>query len=151
MPRPDRVPIIEAIQEIREDRLTISYVTSTRMGHEIQIADDAVSLIFEHLEANRDCAEKGVDLFIHSNGGSGTVPWRIVNLVRQYTKSFAVLVPHRAFSAATLIALGADEIVMHKMGCLGPIDPSVCTSSARMGHFGFQVKRQSEPMLIGLV
>ena len=26
-----------------------------------------------------------------------------------------------------------------------------CTSSARMGHFGFQVKRQSEPMLIGLV
>jgi hypothetical protein len=24
-----------------------------------------------------------------------------------------------------LIALGADEIVMHKMGCLGPIDPSV--------------------------
>ena len=27
----------------------------------------------------------------------------------------------------------------------------VCTSSARMGHFGFQVKRQSEPMLIGLV
>jgi len=28
---------------------------------------------------------------------------------------------------------------------------SGCTSSARMGHFGLQVKRQSEPMLIGLV
>jgi len=26
-----------------------------------------------------------------------------------------------------------------------------CTSSARMGHFGFQVKRQLEPVLIGLV
>ena len=26
-----------------------------------------------------------------------------------------------------------------------------CTSSARMGHYGFQVKRQSEPTLIGLV
>jgi len=26
-----------------------------------------------------------------------------------------------------------------------------CTSSARMGHFGFQAKRQLEPMLIGLV
>jgi len=26
-----------------------------------------------------------------------------------------------------------------------------CTSSARMGHVGFQVKRQSKPMLIGLV
>ena len=30
-----------------------------------------------------------------------------------------------AFSAATLIALGANKIIMHKMGCLGPIDPSV--------------------------
>ena len=27
----------------------------------------------------------------------------------------------------------------------------LCTSSARMGHLGFQVKRQLEPVLIGLV
>ena len=27
----------------------------------------------------------------------------------------------------------------------------VCTSSARMVYFGFQVKRQLEPVLIGLV
>ena len=26
-----------------------------------------------------------------------------------------------------------------------------CTSSAKVGHFGLQVKRQFEPMLIGLV
>ena len=120
-----RVPFIEALQKERGDRLVISYVTSTRAGHEIQIADDAVPLIYEHLEAGRDLAKNGVDLFIHSNGGSGTVPWRIVNLIRQYTKCFVVLVPHHAFSAATLVALGADEIIMHKMGCLGPIDPSV--------------------------
>ena len=123
--RKDRIPLIEAIQEARDGHLVISYMTSTRAGHEIQIADDAVPLIFKHLEESRDLATKGVDLFIHSNGGSGTVPWRIVNLIRQYTKKFSVLVPHRAFSAATLIALGADEIVMHRMGCLGPIDPSV--------------------------
>ena len=30
----------------------------------------------------------------------------------------------------------------------GKIDLAQCTSSARMGHFGLQVKRQSEPMLI---
>ena len=106
----------------------ISYVTATRTGHDIQIADDAVPIIFEHLKSNQDLAKNGVDLFIHSNGGSGTVPWRIVSLIRQYTEHFAVLVPHRAFSAATLIALGADEIVMHKMGCLGPIDPSVANA-----------------------
>jgi hypothetical protein len=95
------------------------------MNHEIQIADDAFRIIYDHLKGSEGLAKNGVDLFIHSNGGSGTVPWRIVSLIRQYTENFSVLVPHHAFSAATLIALGADEIVMHKMGCLGPIDPSV--------------------------
>lgn len=125
MPRQARKERIEKLQAARNNRLLIAYITSTRSGHEIQIADDAFRLMFEHLEQGKDLAKNGVDLFIHSNGGSGTVPWRIVSLVRQYTKSLAVLVPHRAFSAATLIALGANEIVMHKMGCLGPIDPSV--------------------------
>lgn len=121
----ERRALIQAIQKEREGRLCITYVTSTRLGHEIQIADDVLPLLFEHLEKGKAAEQPGVDLFIHSNGGSGTVPWRVVNLVREYTKHLAVLVPHKAFSAATLIALGADEIVMHRMGCLGPIDPSV--------------------------
>lgn len=125
MSRDTRKKLIEKIQETRDGRLLISYVTSTRPGHEIQIADDAFRILYDHLEAGNEMAKKGVDLFIHSNGGSGTVPWRVVSLIRQYTKSFAILVPFHAFSAATLMALGADKIVMHKMGCLGPIDPSV--------------------------
>ncbi len=125
MSRATRQGIIRKLQSLRDDRLVIAYITSTRTGHEIQIADDVLRLIYEHLEAGRELAKKGVDLFIHSNGGSGTVPWRLVSLIREYTKDFHVLVPHSAFSAATLIALGADKIVMHKMGCLGPIDPSV--------------------------
>jgi hypothetical protein len=125
MPRAQRKAVIEKLQRARDGRLLISYVTSTRPGHEIQIADDAFRIIFDHLEAGRDLASEGVDLFLYSNGGSGTVPWRIVSLIHQYAKDFAVLVPSHAFSAATLIALGANKIIMHKMGCLGPIDPSV--------------------------
>lgn len=117
--------LIERLQAARGDRLLVAYVTSTRPGHEIQIGDDAFRLIYEHLEAGKVLAKKGVDLYIHSNGGSGTAPWRIISLIRQYTKNVAVLVPFHAFSAATLIALGATKIVMHKTGCLGPIDPSV--------------------------
>ncbi|MGY3445508.1 SDH family Clp fold serine proteinase [Bradyrhizobium sp. USDA 4473] len=89
------------------------------------MADDILVYLHERLEAGKAKAKKGIDLFIHSNGGSGTVPWRIVNLIREYTKDFSVLVPHHAFSAATLTALGADRVIMHRMGCLGPIDPSV--------------------------
>jgi hypothetical protein len=123
--RTKRVSLISEIERVRGGRLLIAYVTSTRPGFEIQIADDVLPFLREHLEIGAAKARKGVDLFIHSNGGQGTTPWRIVSLIREYTKDFAVLVPHHAFSAATLIALGADTIIMHRMGCLGPIDPSV--------------------------
>jgi len=125
MARSERKQLLGELEELRNSRLLIAYVTSTRTNFEMQIADDVLPLFHEHLEAGVEKAKKGVDLFIHSNGGSGTVPWRLVSLIREYTNDFAVLVPHRAFSAATLIALGADQIIMHRMGCLGPIDPSV--------------------------
>jgi hypothetical protein len=91
-----------------------------RPGHEIQIADDAFRVIYNHLEAGNELAKNGVDLFISSNGGSDTVPWRIVSLIHEYANDLSALVPYHAFSAATLIALGTNKIVMHKT-----IDPSV--------------------------
>jgi len=66
-----------------------------------------------------------LDLFLHSNGGDGIVPWRLMTLLREYAEKVDILVPHHAFSAATLACLGADSIVMHPMGMLGPIDPTV--------------------------
>lgn len=123
--RDKRLALIRQIEANRGGRLLLSYVTSTRPGFEVQISDDVLAFFHQSLEAGKAKTEKGVDLFLHSNGGSGTAPWRIVNLIREYTKDFTVLVPHHAFSAGTLIALGANKIIMHKMGCLGPIDPSV--------------------------
>lgn len=52
------------------------------------------------------------------------VPWRLVSMIREYCERFSVLVPYKAHSAATMIALGADEIVMTDMSELSPIDPS---------------------------
>jgi ClpP class serine protease len=93
------------------------------------MAMDSVRRIYEHLlqatKANGRKKLDKIDLFLHSNGGDGTVPWRLVTLIREYTDNFSVLVPHRAFSAATLTALGANHIVMHPMAMLGPTDPTV--------------------------
>lgn len=83
---------------------------------------DAVRRIYDHVRRMRN---QDIDLFIHSDGGDATVPWRLVNVIRECAKKFSVLVPHHAFSAATLTALGADEVVMHRMGVLGPTDPNV--------------------------
>jgi len=48
-------------------------------------------------------------------------------MFREYTQkgNFSVLIPYKAHSAATVISLGADEIVMTKKAELGPIDVTI--------------------------
>jgi len=65
-----------------------------------------------------------IDLFLYSTGGDTMVPWRLVSMIREYCDKFSVLLPYKAHSAATMIALGADEIVMSDLSELSPIDPS---------------------------
>lgn len=125
MPKDNRLKLIGEIERERGTRV-ITYVTSTRANLEVQMAMDAIRKIYDHLEAIATPKKKmAVDLFLHSNGGDGTVPWRLVTLIREYATRFSVLVPYKAFSAATLTALGADKVLMHPMGMLGPTDPTV--------------------------
>ena len=127
MSKEARYKIIKSIEKERESSL-ISYVTSIRSNMEVQMAMDMIRKIYTHLmllTENGKLKLDKIDLFLVSNGGDGTVPWRLVTLLREYTDHFSVLIPYRAFSAATLTALGANEIIMHSMGMLGPTDPTV--------------------------
>jgi len=92
-----------------------------------QIGEDAVRPLYEHLLAlpEGDARPKRIDLFLYSRGGDVSVPWRIATMMREFTDDFCVLIPYKAYSAATMIALGADQIVMGKKAELGPIDPSL--------------------------
>jgi len=69
-------------------------------------------------------ASERIDLFLYTTGGITVAGWALVHLIREFCKEFAVLVPYKAWSCGTLICLGADEIVMGRLGQLGPIDPS---------------------------
>ena len=53
------------------------------------------------------------------------IPYKIVNLIREFCDQFSVIIPFVAKSAATMIAIGADEIIMGPTSELGPIDPLV--------------------------
>lgn len=64
-------------------------------------------------------------LFMKSDGGSGTASLRFVSLIRQYCKKLIALVPLECSSAATMIALGADEIHMGPMAHLSAVDTSL--------------------------
>ena len=67
-----------------------------------------------------------LDLMLHTFGGSGETAEKIVEMCRQHCKGeFRVIVPNVAKSAGTLIALGADKIIMGYCSELGPIDPQI--------------------------
>src|SRR5713226_1038167 len=120
----ERAALIKRIEGIRGSSM-ICFLTSLRQHVAGIIADDSVRVFFDHLLLLPSRPVEKLDIFLCSNGGSGTVPWRLVSLFREFGKKFSVLIPYRSYSAASLIALGADEIVMHPFAELGPIDPTV--------------------------
>ena len=64
-------------------------------------------------------------LFLKSDGGNGKASLRLVSLLRQYCQNLVALVPLECSSAATMIALGADEIRMGPMAHLSAVDTSI--------------------------
>jgi len=115
----------ELIQQIEKTRgsKVITYVTSDRMGPlNARVAMDIIPIIADQLRSIGKT--DNIDLFLYSAGGDTMVPWRLVSMIREHCKKFSVIVPYKAHSAATMISLGADEIVMSELSELSPIDPS---------------------------
>lgn len=124
-----RIPVYAEIEE-RRKRPLIAYVTSKRENISAQMATDALPSIIDQLDKLPKNA-KAIDLMIVSFGGDPMVAWRIMSLVRQRVTKVSVLIPQSAYSAATLLAIGANEIVMHPNGHLGPVDMQIRTQAKR--------------------
>jgi len=116
-----RLDLIKQIERERQSAV-ICYITGEGGGFKTQIGEDIIPILFRHLELIGK--QDNIDLFLYTRGGDMVAPLKIVKLIRNYCKKFSVLVPYRSHSAGTLVTLGADEIVMHKMGELTPVDPT---------------------------
>src|SRR5262249_57277031 len=68
---------------------------------------------------------ESLSFFIKSDGGSGEASLRMVNLLRQFVGRLTVLVPLECASAATMLALGADKILMGPLAHLSAVDTSL--------------------------
>lgn len=117
---------IQQLEQLRNSFI-ITFIAGDRQPTGAQIAEDAIRPLYDHLISGRGRIEEThrVELFLYSRGGRVEVPWRIVTMFREFAEEFNVLIPFKAYSAATLIALGADSIAMGRKGELGPIDPSL--------------------------
>lgn len=77
----------------------------------------------------------GIDLILTSGGGRALGAERIINLFNRkkerFNNSFRVIVPKLAKSAATMIALGSDQIILFDTAELGPVDPQFSLSNEK--------------------
>ena len=138
---PSKTPLYEAMNAARYARQAlikeIEQLTKTSLicyvspNSEIE-RDDVIAMV-DLLHNTVPGAP--VDLMLHSQGGDIDAAEKLITLIRKRagTAPVRVIVPDYAKSAATLVALGADAILMSDSSELGAIDPQVALPNGK-GH-----------------
>lgn len=110
-------PLIEEMEKLRQSKVIVLFC-----------GDDSITHImcYRLLKILRQLKNiKQLDLFIDSGGGDIDAACKMVKILKQYSSKFSVLIPFSVKSAATLVALAAEEQVMCKAAELGVADPQV--------------------------
>jgi len=115
--RRDRLERIRAIQEMRRSKLIVYYSVSLLDFSDAKILTELFQSIGK---------QERLDLFLLSPGGFVDPAFKMAKLCRNFAKKkFSVIIPYYAKSAATLLSLGSDELVMGHPSEIGPIDPRI--------------------------
>ncbi len=113
-------------------RMLLCYVS---LGPSIsqQDTDDLMKLL------RRGDLGASITLLLDSPGGNVDSAEKMVHLVREACQSpsgtngdLEIVIPNQAKSAATIVALGADRILMSDSSELGPIDPQIPTKDGHL-------------------
>jgi len=116
--------VISGLEKSRKSKVIV-YITGDRKPEQLlstQIASDILPY-FKKILRKIDHTSK-ITLALYTNGGHLETPWPLVNLIREHCDEFEVVVLSKALSAGTMIALGADQIVLTRYAHLSPIDPA---------------------------
>lgn len=121
---------LEYIEQIRElggnERAVIVYASGWLRGDKPEVeASVGPADVHALMEVCHEVEERKLDLILHSPGGSGQAAEQMLNYLRTQFDDIRAFVPLQAKSAATMIALGCDEIAMGRHSELGPIDPQL--------------------------
>ena len=138
-----RQELLKSWGKINGDRNVVAYFCSFQQDDAMIVDSDRD--ILEELLAKMDHT-KALDLILNSPGGEPLAAERIIQVCRAYCTQFRVVVPKLAKSAATMIAFGADTILLGETSELGPIDPQMRYIDQR----GQIVARSADSILKGV-
>ncbi|WP_420621194.1 SDH family Clp fold serine proteinase [Candidatus Poriferisodalis sp.] len=108
-------------------RATICYSTSWMENKPVPNGSETLTValrdIHGFMEAASNIEVRELDLIITSPGGDADAAEAIMGYLRSRFDHIRAVVPVAAMSAATMMALSCDEILMGTHSQLGPIDP----------------------------
>ncbi len=107
--------------------------------HTMISRDDVVFLVDLLHNARRN---EPMDVLLHTGGGDMDAAEKLISMIRNFvgTAELRVVIPDFAKSAGTLIALGADYIVMSESSELGPIDPQIVLNDGNGNHMSTPIQ-----------
>ena len=79
----------------------------------------------EHWVKIKAREDRRSNLILDTPGGVVEVVERIVRVLRHHYTEVKFVIPDRAMSAGTVLAMSGDDILMDYHSCLGPIDPQL--------------------------
>ena len=94
------------------DGLTIISPIQLGVEHRVKVAIEA-----------REERRPSLVVILDTPGGVVEVVERIVRVLRHHYTEVKFVIPDRAMSAGTVLAMSGDDILMDYHSCLGPIDP----------------------------
>ncbi len=131
---PDGRPDIDGVRRDKMKQVSdhtrrplIIYASDFLNQAKVQAAGSEVNLDWSDkegfMEAIQDLQGDKVDVLIHSPGGMAEAAHSVVEILRGRFQDVRFIVPNIAKSAATMLVLSGDYILMDNTSELGPIDP----------------------------
>jgi hypothetical protein len=110
--------IVELVIELSRLRNIPQFIfyDGIHMGSMFKVRNEVIKFKSEF----PDCIE--IDFIINSGGGSPADAYRIIRTLRTNFKTVNIIIPFWAKSAATLLSLGGNSIIMDEFGEFGPLD-----------------------------
>jgi len=127
-PHPKQSPLYHAHHADRYHRQELINNYEAYTGAKLLVAIDLIDIDFvlnieEHLQGEK--GDRELHVLLRSPGGDGEQAIRAIRVLQSRCSKLVLVIPDLAKSAATLLALGADEIRLGPASDLGPIDPQM--------------------------
>lgn len=126
-----RIALLKSIEQAT-GRPLIVYAANFNHANIPNSIDNTDVTVFSDL--TRTVPGKALDVILHSPGGLAEAAERIVSLLRARFESVRFVVLHSAFSAATMLCMSGDQLVLDDTSALGPIDPQIVYRDPQTGQ-----------------